>query len=489
MVWVADGLQTVGGLHGLILAWDVDGEVLRAHYSYAVDISHFVSAGDLVRLRARFHADSATDALLELSAFTGIEATLNDEIVAPLIGSVTPYGNSRRVLLRAGENTLVLSVDPLRASPRVAARLCAPDRSPLDGVSTLRPALDATVEPLRDGLPDTQALSTWHLYNDLTNRPRRMRLPELSTEAWERWRARFAERLGELLGPTEPLPAAVTVLSEEDLGPMVRQRLWFDAGPYRAFPAWALLPRERNGAAVLALHGHSYRFGETIGLDGGDPAQAEVIRHANYTYGLQLAERGYVVIAPELRGFGARRDDERFRRDPCDTNYLRLLEFGVNLVALQAQDLRTAVSYAVSEHGVAGRLGVLGLSYGGRMTMYLAALDERVACAVASGCLDTFRERLTIDRCCGAQLVPGLLPDADTPELFGLIAPRPLLIELGTNDDTSPEIYATEIYSEIERIYEAAGARDRLDIDVFESGHRFSGRKAFDWLDKWLLGE
>lgn len=486
---MADGLQMVGGLHGLILAWETDGEMLRACYDYAVDVSRFASAGDLVRLRVQFHADSDTEALLELSAFTGIEASLNDQIVAPLIGSLSPSGNSVAVLLRAGENTLVLSVDPLRAGPRVSARFCAPDRSPLDGVSTLYPSPATTPELLRDGLPDPWALSTWHLYNDLTNRPRRMRLPEVNADAWRQWHTRFSDRFGELLGPTDPLPTEVTVLSAEDLGSMVRQRLWLDPGPGRAFPAWALLPKQRNGAGVVALHGHGYRFGETVGIDGGEPGQAELIRRANYTYGLQLAERGYVVIAPELRGFGARRDGEAFRRDPCDANYVRLLEFGVNLVALQVQDLRSVLSYAIGEYGIAGRVGAIGLSYGGRMTMYLSAVDERVGCAVASGCLNTFRERLAIDSSCGAQFVPGLLSEADTPEVFGLIAPRPLLIELGTNDGTSPEVYATEAYSEIERIYEGAGARDRLDIDIFESGHRFSGRKAFDWLDRWLLGE
>ncbi|HJN19034.1 MAG TPA: acetylxylan esterase, partial [Armatimonadota bacterium] len=76
-----------------------------------------------------------------------------------------------------------------------------------------------------------------------------------------------------------------------------------------------------------------------------------------------------------------------------------------------------------------------------------------------------------------------------TPDVFGLIAPRPLLLELGTNDGTSPEIFATEAYSEIERVYGAAEAPERLDIDIFETGHRYNGAKAFDWFERWLVPE
>jgi hypothetical protein len=70
--------------------------------------------------------------------------------------------------------------------------------------------------------------------------------------------------------------------------------------------------------------------------------------------------------------------------------------------------------------------------------------------------------------------------------LFGLIAPRPLLLELGTQDGTSPELYAAAAYRSIRRAYALAAAEDRLDIDVFAGGHRFSGRKAFPFLDRWL---
>ena len=46
---------------------------------------------------------------------------------------------------------------------------------------------------------------------------------------------------------------------------------------------------------------------------------------------------------------------------------------------------------------------------------------------------------------------------------------------------------AEEAYHQIERVYAAAGVPERLDLDIFETGHRYNGAKAFDWFRRWLL--
>ena len=66
-----------------------------------------------------------------------------------------------------------------------------------------------------------------------------------------------------------------------------------------------------------------------------------------------------------------------------------------------------------------------------------------------------------MNRACGSQILPGMLSLCDSPELFGLCAPRPLLLQLGTNDFLCPEIYAVSLDRELRRIFEAAGAPSR----------------------------
>ncbi len=486
-------LQTVAGLHGLILAWETGDGVIEADYDYGVHLGEAPSQSGVVTLRCTIIADRNCDALLELSALRGIRATLGDTLVADGSPRIEPFGCTYPVALRAGANDLTVEVTLAEVNARFSARLIAPDRSPLATVSEVRPHWHSTTEAVREPIPAGSGVSLWHEWNELCSRPPTMRLAEQSEDGWRAWRERFGERLGELMGPTEPLVAPEPrVISSEQLARAGapgyrRDRVIFSSEPGSDVPAWLLVPDEPNGAGIVSIHGHGYVHGETVGVTGGD-ASRDLTDRLNYAYGARYAERGYTVINPDMRNFGARHDDELIRRDSCDLAALRLQQFGVNLIAGQVRDLKASLSVLQGRPEVeAGRVGATGLSYGGRLTMYFAALDERVACAVASGSLNVFRERLTIDSSCAAQFVPGLLALGDTPEVFGLIAQRPLLLELGTRDGTSPEMFAMEAYAQIERIYEAAGVRDRLDLDVFESGHQYHGARAFDWFDRWLL--
>jgi dienelactone hydrolase len=165
--------------------------------------------------------------------------------------------------------------------------------------------------------------------------------------------------------------------------------------------------------------------------------------------------------------------------------------FGRVPAALDAWDARRVLDLLASRPEVARdaagpRLGCVGLSYGGRATMYVAALDERVRVAVVSGALNCFRERLVSFAGCGSQFVPGLFTLGDTGKVLASIAPRPLLLELGSRDGTSPAIFAEDLIQTITRAYAAVQAPDRLALDLFEGEHWFSGRLADGWLDRWL---
>ena len=67
------------------------------------------------------------------------------------------------------------------------------------------------------------------------------------------------------------------------------------------------------------------------------------------------------------------------------------------------------------------------------------------------------------------------------PDLHGLIAPRPLLVEIGTFDECFKLDSAMSCFRVVEQIYAAAGARDRLELDVFEGGHKWGGNKSLEF--------
>jgi hypothetical protein len=74
-------------------------------------------------------------------------------------------------------------------------------------------------------------------------------------------------------------------------------------------------------------------------------------------------------------------------------------------------------------------------------------------------------------------------------DLGALVAPRPLLIETGTDDLLFPVAAATESVRRTRLVYDDRGAGDRLAHDVFEGGHQWHGTRALPFLDRWLSHE
>ena len=134
------------------------------------------------------------------------------------------------------------------------------------------------------------------------------------------------------------------------------------------------------------------------------------------------------------------------------------------------------------------QLGCVGLSYGGRMTMLLAAADERIRVAVVSGALNVMQERIAGHYSCGAQVIPGLLQFGDVPEIGSLIAPRPCIWEVGSQDKLIDAQWADVALERMRRAFKACGAEKNLRVDRFDGGHRWNGKEALPLL-RGTLGQ
>ena len=131
----------------------------------------------------------------------------------------------------------------------------------------------------------------------------------------------------------------------------------------------------------------------------------------------------------------------------------------------------------------------MGNSYGGRTAMWFTIFDDRIKACVASGCMNTFRERSLKLSSCGIQYPRGLLRYADVPDLFCLIAPRPLLVETGTQDELNGASGLDNVRSQMDIIHQAYtlfGAKDLLKHDIFEGEHRWNGIEAIPWMQRHL---
>jgi len=276
----------------------------------------------------------------------------------------------------------------------------------------------------------------------------------------------------------------------------VQTELGVTAVAYLLIPE-GMTPGERR-PVVLAPHGHA-SAGKLSPAGRRDiPAVAETIEAHSYDYGVAFVREGWVVLCPDARGFGERResysqgdDEAHFIGGSCWQLAHMALPLGLTVAGMWTWDLMRLIDYAAKRPDCdASRIGCAGLSGGGLQTLYLTALDERVTCAVDSGYFYGVRDSLLVlSANCDCNYVPGLWLLADMGDLGALCAPRPLLIETGDEDTLNGERGLANVREQVaitRRAYAALGAEERLRHAVFHGPHRWDGTEAIPWLRQWL---
>ena len=310
------------------------------------------------------------------------------------------------------------------------------------------------------------------------------------------WKKKLSQKLRELAGPMPP-PADLSprVMDSVDTGEFVRHKVLLQTEEDCWMPTYLLVPKSASqqspAPAILCCHGHgAYGKDSVAGVLRKDPPRNAEIEHYNYDYAAQMARRGYVTIAPDWRSFGERVGYGRDLggRDICNLHFLQELLRGRVLLTLNVFDAMRAIDYVQSRLEVdPQRIGCMGLSQGGTMTTFVTAMDQRIRAADII-CYVTPWRHFAYERhnFCGSQIIPGLYHYADVPDVAGLIAPRPLLMEAGLYDDCFEYRAVKQGHKQVKRIYRAAGCADRLHIEVFPGAHAFAGGKAFEFFDTYL---
>ena len=113
------------------------------------------------------------------------------------------------------------------------------------------------------------------------------------------------------------------------------------------------------------------------------------------------------------------------------------------------------------------------------MSLWMALCDERISATEIICYSDLWAAFGIRDiNYCGMQVAPGLFKLVDLPDLQGLLAPRPLLIDIGVHDECFKVDTAMACYKRVAAIYRAAGAADRLELDQHPGGHGWGANKS-----------
>ena len=294
---------------------------------------------------------------------------------------------------------------------------------------------------------------------------RNMQFKANTPEEVKIWQKQAREKLFELMmdsSKPEKVPLNPKLIKREEVQGenYYLEELTIDSLRDRKVRVWLAMQKNvpKSGLpAVLALHGH------------GGTAEQIVRGEGIYWYGKAFAQKGYVVISLDLG-----------QHDLQHENWC--------LMGERVWDALACLDYICTRPEVnKEKIGTAGLSLGGESVMYVAGLDERIKIAVSSGWLNTIANMKQGH--CPCWNFDGLEENFDFSDIFSLVAPRPLIMEIGKLEKAPggfPVDVAMPAYEEIKKAYKVFNAEDKCLLDIHDGGHVFHGVPAFDWFDKVL---
>ncbi|HQR07953.1 MAG TPA: acetylxylan esterase [Gemmatales bacterium] len=274
----------------------------------------------------------------------------------------------------------------------------------------------------------------------------------------------------------------VRVESEEAVGRVIRRKITYLTSDGDRVPAYVLMPAKTTGKlpAVLCLHQTTkIGKGETAGLGG----------LANLHYALELAQRGYVTIAPDYPGFG-----DYANCNPYQLGYASATAKGI-VNHRRAIDVLASMSKVDLE-----RIGCIGHSLGGHNTLFVSLFDPRIkvlatSCGFCSfpkyfsGDLKGWSHKGYMPRIASLyQCDPKQMP-FDFTEILAAMAPRPVFINAPIKDANFDVDGVRDCVKAALAVYQLFGKEEHLVAEHPDCEHDFpteTRQRCYAFFDKHL---
>jgi hypothetical protein len=290
----------------------------------------------------------------------------------------------------------------------------------------------------------------------------------------------WEEVIGKLPKPTEPMnPRSRPIYDEPKWkGYEVTLDLYPDVFAYGIL----LLPKDlkegEKRPVVVCQHG----------LEGRPTDVCNPKEKSKYynSFGAQLADRGYIVFAPQNPYIG----QDKFRVLQRKANPL-----GLSLFSFITRQHERILDWLAEQPFVdSKRMAFYGLSYGGKTAMRVPAVLPAYCLSICSGDFNEWVwKNATVDYK-GSYMFSGEyeMPEFNLghtfnyAEMAALIAPRPFMVERGHDDGVGTDEQVAFEYAKVRRLYSKLKIPDRTEIEFFDGGHEIHGKGTFEFLDKHL---
>ena len=223
------------------------------------------------------------------------------------------------------------------------------------------------------------------------------------------------------------------------------------------------------------------------GLEGHPRDTIEGDHRAYHDFAAKLADRGYIVFAPQNLYVG----EDRFRTLQRKAYPIKKTLFSI--IVPQHQQI---VNWLKTQNHVdADRIAFYGLSYGGKSAMRIPPLVPDYSLSICSADFNewvkknaTTRENYSYVWTKEYEIFEFDLGNTfNYAEMAALIAPRPFMVERGHFDMVGTDENVAFEFAKVRFLYAARLAiADRCEIEWFVGPHTINGKGTFAFLDRFL---
>jgi len=277
--------------------------------------------------------------------------------------------------------------------------------------------------------------------------------------------------------PSERCPLNVRVVGRMEFDDFVIVKLIYDAEPSSSVPAHLYVPRavDLPVPAIVLAHGH-----------GGSKSV-----FFNQYAGQLYAKAGIAVLSSDPLGEEERDPEGRIGTRGHDRISEEAQALGRPVMGKMVWDLIRGIDYLETRPEIDhDRIGVAGHSLGAIVSMYLAALDERIKVAIPAAMYFVPPRK---QKFCTRGMYELIEERVGYPTLLAMAAGRcATLIPVGDDDAVcgSRKVYEMgfqEFFASASELFERAGAPEGLGRHVCaDAGHRpyFLSTEALLWLEQ-----
>lgn len=254
---------------------------------------------------------------------------------------------------------------------------------------------------------------------------------------------------------------------------------------YRA-PAHLFIPKgSKKPPVMICLQGHTNGMHISFGRPKYKGDEQD-IAGGDRDFCVRALKEGFATVALEQRAMGESGEhDGRM----CLQESLAALLAGRTTLGERVWDIMRLIDVIClhfSDKVDINAICLMGNSGGGTATAYAAALDDRIALAMPSCAMSTYKDSIGAMFHCVCNYVPDIVNWFDMNDLLSMAYPKMYIQINGVEDPIFPISGAEEVFKKGIRPYEENGISDRCVLLKGNGGHRFYADLAWPVVHKLL---